>query len=187
MTWWKARLDPDGLLHANLITCIQVSMKKKSGNKEVKKRCKRFIFFNYMKQILRGNIMGLEINQSKKQVPLVVLIITNKRNNESRLSRNTGGLKPGLVLPIKAVWSGTTFHHNKFSKSHRELNLDQFLKNDAIKSEVSKWYFIQTFESLKCQLRSLHSTVASDNVYWRFLSWKKHHCFISGSENLSSD
>lgn len=46
--------------------------------------------------------------------------------------------KSGLVLPIKAMWSGTSFQYNKYSKSHREFNLDQFLKNHAIKYEVSK-------------------------------------------------
>lgn len=48
------------------------------------------------------------------------------------------GWKSGLVLPIKTVWSGTTFQYNKYSKSHRGLNLDKFLKNHAMKSEVSK-------------------------------------------------
>lgn len=48
------------------------------------------------------------------------------------------GWKSGLVLPIKAEWPGTTFQYNKYSKSHREFNLDQFFKNHAIKYEISK-------------------------------------------------
>lgn len=67
MTWWKAWLDPDGVLHENLITYVQVSMKKPQATKKGKKKqqCKRLIFFNYMEQMLRGNIMGLEINQKR--------------------------------------------------------------------------------------------------------------------------
>lgn len=157
---------------------------KNADNQEEKKERKRFIF-NYVKQI---NIyymyhgFGNISEQRKNKVLLILLIITNKGNNGSRLSRNTGG----LALPIKAEWPGTTFQYNKYSKSHREFNLDQFFKNHAIKYEISKWYFIQSYESLKCQLRPLHNCHCRQCLLkvfeFEFHLWLKKPVISSGYE-----